>query len=480
MISAAADTRTTIVAIASSSAPALRGIVRIAGEDAVGVLAAMASGFVAAASTRPYRIDVSLELGAPLGRLAAAALVWPTSRSYTGSPSVELHTFGSPPLLEAVVAAAVRAGARPAGPGEFTMRAFLAGRIDLTQAEAVLGVIDAADRDQLDAALDQLAGNVSRPLRAVRDRLLDLLADIEAGLDFVDEDIRFIEDESVLSELSAAAEVIGDAKAQLTGRHRAIATVDIILRGLPNVGKSSLLNALAGETVAIVSDEAGTTRDVVWHEFDIEGRPVRLIDTAGQEEPRDEIMRESQRVARDSQRTAAITLVCVDADAALGLDPRELRRGRGPDGTADETSCDRFEDTNGVSARFDGTGWLPVATRCDLLERPDLLADAGWLVTSGLERQGLANLRQAIAEELDRQFGMAERGVSATAARCGDSIVRAERAIGASIDAVRTEAGHEWVAGEIRVALAAIGEVTGEIYTDDILDRVFSRFCIGK
>lgn len=453
-----ADPRSTIVAIASSLAPAVRGIVRLAGEDALKVLAKMAADSPLPEVRRATRLDVSLDLGPPLGRLDTLALVWPGSRSYTGSPSVEIHTFGSVPVLEAVVSAAVRAGARPAGPGEFTLRAFLAGRLDLPQAEAVLGVIDAADRGQLDAALSQLAGNVSQPLSRVRDDLLNLLADLEAGLDFVEEDIAFIDDAAIEAGLRGAAAVIAEAESQMGGRHRGAAITDIILRGEPNAGKSSLLNALVGQSVAIVSDVAGTTRDVLWRETTILGQPVRIIDTAGIEAERDEITRQSQWAARESQKTAALILQCVV-------------RGRsgGEDGVA-----------SAKQAR--GASTILVATQCDLAgdEQIARLRRDGWIATSAVSGMGLDQLRERIAGELERQVSAAELGVSATAARCGDAIRRAGEGITAALEIVASGAGHEWVASEIRLALSAIGEVTGEIYTDDILDRVFSRFCIGK
>jgi tRNA modification GTPase len=460
MIAVAGD-RGTIVAIASSLAPARRGIVRISGDRAVEVLTTMAIGFVPRRGERAYREAVRLGLGVPLCQVDAAALVWPTGRSYTGSPSVEIHAVGSLPILESIVAAAIAAGARPAAAGEFTMRAFLAGRIDLTQAEAVLGVIDATDRERLDAALEQLAGNVSRPLREVRDRLLDLLADIEAGLDFVDEDIEFIDDAAIARGLRESREVIDAVATQLRGRHRATAIPDVVLRGLPNVGKSSLLNALAGRDVAIVSDIAGTTRDVVWHELEIgEGR-IRLIDTAGIEEERDEIARQSGELGRKSEREGALTLVCVDcgdADESVGVG--------GSVGVGSSTASR-----------------LMVATRCDReVDRVRLgrLRQAGWVLTSAATGEGLGALRRRIVAALGGQVAGEELGVAATAARCGDAIGRASAGLANAAELLDRRAGHEWVAGEIRVALQAIGEVTGEIYTDDILDRVFSRFCIGK
>lgn len=462
---AIADSRSTIVAIASSTAPAIRGIVRIAGDEAVEVLQALAPELPSPerATRAAFRCDTDLHLGAPLGKVPTTALVWPGTRSYTGAPSVELHTYGSVPILEAIVAAAIRAGARPAGPGEFTMRAFLAGRLDLPQAEAVLGVIDATDRQQLDAALSQLAGNVSQPLRQVRDELLNLLADLEAGLDFVEEDIHFIDDATVATQLRGAAEVIASAAKQMAARHRGAAVSDVVLRGAPNAGKSSLLNALVGERVALVSDRAGTTRDVLWRESTIHGHPVRLIDTAGLEHERDEITRQSQLAAQESQKSAAVTLRCVPQGR------EDAPAGRGHRGRDEEP------------APYPGAV-IAVATQCDLADeaRWDELRADGWLVTSAVTGLGLETLRQRIAAELEAQVASAEFGVSATAARCGDTIARAAQSLQSAQQLLATQAGHEWVASEIRLALSAIGEVTGEIYTDDILDRVFSRFCIGK
>ncbi len=500
---ATADSRSTIVAIASSTAPAMRGIVRIAGEDAVRVLLKMAPGlhWPSSEPRSALRRDVELDLGSPLGEVPATALIWPNTRSYTGSPSVELHTYGSVPILESIVAAAIRAGARPAGPGEFTMRAFLAGRLDLPQAEAVLGVIDAADRGQLDAALSQLAGNVSQPLRQVRDDLLNLLADLEAGLDFVEEDIHFIDDATVEAQLRCAAEVIATAAKQMSARHRGTAVSDVVLRGEPNAGKSSLLNALVGENVALVSGRAGTTRDVLWRETTILGRPVRLIDTAGLELERDEITRQSQSAARESQKTAAVTLLCVPRGAGDRLRvypetsyvaaqrrpslPRpRLCGGEGwGEGDSGEALCGDGRAAGGEHANDNPLGpVVPVATQCDLADEAECaeLRRRGWLVTSAVTGLGLEALRERIAVELDAQVVQAELGVSATAARCSDTIARAAQSLQAAQELIAGQAGHEWAASEIRLALSAIGEITGEIYTDDILDRVFSRFCIGK
>ena len=248
------DVEDTIVAIASPTSPAARGVVRLSGDGLLPILQRL--GILCTDSRRANRYDATVDLGTPIGEIPVGVMLWPTKRSYSGQPSAELHTIGSLPLLSGLVDAAIRAGARAARPGEFTMRAFLAGRLDLTQAEAVLGVIEAEGRGTLDHALRQLSGNLSRPLEQMRSALLDLLADVEAGLDFVDEDIEFITDETLVERLSGIADQLEDTWRLMKQRGGGAARAEIALRGDPNAGKSCLVNQLAGKDVAIVADAA--------------------------------------------------------------------------------------------------------------------------------------------------------------------------------------------------------------------------------
>ncbi len=453
------DFRESIVAIASATSPALGGIVRITGDDALEVLGRMSSHPFKVAH-RPVVIHLALQLAEPLGLVDCRAFVWPTSRSYTGTPSVEIHTFGSLPILEAVVAAAVHAGARPAGPGEFTMRAFLGGQLDLTQAEAVLGVIDAKSQKQLDSALTQLAGNISSPLRQARNQLLDLLADLEAGLDFVEEDISFIDDRSLLDGLQSISVLLRSTAAKMTVQRRSESFHWVVLRGCPNAGKSSLLNALTKQSIAIVSDQAGTTRDVVWKELKLGDYLVRLADTAGIEERAEEIVTASQQVANEMLSHASLILHCTDA--------RDITI---------EEKTEHDPDQAKISIPT-----ITIATKCDTVttDQCTILRKTGWLVTSSITGDGLAILSDEIAKKLSAELDSFDGGVPGTAIRCTDAVKRAASSIQLAIHFVSMGTGHELVAAEMRQTLGAIGEITGEIYTDDILDRVFSRFCIGK
>ncbi|MCS7466229.1 tRNA modification GTPase [Stieleria sp. ICT_E10.1] len=457
----------TIVAIGSPTTPAPRGAVRFSGTDVIEITRQL--GINPTSDRSAHCVDGTVTLGSPLGEIPVRALVWPTPGSYTGQPSLEIHTFGSMPILNAIVGRAIELGARAARPGEFTLRAFLAGRLDLTQAEAVLGVIEAEGRGSLDHALRQLAGNLSRPMEFMRSQLLDLLADVEAGLDFVDEDIQFISDEDLVARLDSIRSTLATTREQLTQRTRDKSQWIIALRGRPNAGKSRLLNVLAGHDAAIVADQAGTTRDVVSVPMQWDDHNVVLVDTAGIEtadgvSSLEQISHQAQLQADRAGREADIRLWCVD-HASPGW----------------EATCRAMHQLADEKRRPAIDLW--VATKCDSPGVPtlgDQPTPDPWIRTSALTGVGIESLRQQITdaiESLDASEGVSVLG---TAARCAGSLRAAETAIESAIDYVGGGDGHEYVSSELRLAASALGEVTGAVYTDDILDRVFSRFCIGK
>ena len=228
----------TIAAIASAPGGGVRGIVRISGVDCAAVVGKVFREPLPQRGN-PICLNGEIQLPPPLGTIPAKLLFWPTRRSYTRQPTAEVHTFGSPPILQALLDELCRAGARLARPGEFTLRAFLAGRIDLPQAEAVLGVIDAVDESALGTALVQLAGGFSQPLARLRSDLLDLLAHLEAGLDFVEEDIEFISRAELDQQLTAAVLFVEELEARMQSRGSGSELPRVVLVGPPNAGKSS-------------------------------------------------------------------------------------------------------------------------------------------------------------------------------------------------------------------------------------------------
>jgi tRNA modification GTPase len=446
----------TIAAIASAPSGAARGIVRLSGPRAADILASCfrPNSPDEPLPTRASAVRGKIVIGGEQRRdLPVDLYYWPTARSYTREIAAELHTFGSPPLVAAVLATMCAAGARLAEPGEFTLRAFLAGRIDLTQAEAVMAVVDAHGQRQFQHALEQLAGGLARPLARLRESLLELLADVEAGLDFAEEDLEFVTRDQIAHALAAAAAVVAQTSTQLVERRRHDQLPRVVLVGWPNVGKSSLFNALAGSD-ALVSDTPGTTRDYLTATLTLDRSECRLIDTAGHDPSGKpgEIRRFAQQMTASETEACDVQLLCLDA-------------------TRPPNSWEQAE-----LAANPATERLVVWTKCD---QPHIrLLPPGAIATSARTSAGLDQLRGQLAETLVAL----EPGESAglTAQRCGESLRAASEALARAVELNATGAGEELLAAELRAALGELGKVAGTVYTDDILDRIFSRFCIGK
>ena len=281
-------------------------------------------------------------------------------RSYTGQDVIEIHTLSSAPILDALIGACLNAGARAALPGEFTMRAFLAGKLDLTRAEAVLGVIDANDRDQLKHALKQLAGGMAQPLHTLREDLLNLLADVEAGLDFTEENIHFISADDLLKRLGHGMAHLILLRKQIEQRALGQRPFRVVLAGKPNAGKSSLFNALAEKPAALVSAEPGTTRDYLQCTVDLDGVSIEFVDTAGIGSSVDAIDRAAQSLGKEQAQDADLILWCSDA----------------PSDDAEQSVV---------------PGCMGVATKADLAAA----AEREVLATSSLTGIGLPELRRA-------------------------------------------------------------------------------------
>ncbi|MEQ9411889.1 MAG: tRNA modification GTPase [Fuerstiella sp.] len=456
------DLEDTIAALASPPGPAERGIIRLSGDrvaDVVSRLFRPADGSDAWRKARhPRRTHGVLDVPAIGVPLPVHLQFWPTARSYTGQPMAELHTAGSPPLLDAVIERLLECGARHADRGEFTMRAFLAGRIDLVQAEAVIGVIDAADHHELQAALTQLGGGITSTLRQVRHEILSLLGDLEAGLDFVEEDIEFITSAEICARLAGCREQLqrlaDDSEQRLPSgyRHR------VVLAGLPNAGKSTLFNRLLGSTKAIVSPVAGTTRDYLSGVLRIGQIEVELIDTAGWEAAADLIMQRAQDLRSRQVQAGDLVVWCRAADltAAEEISDRTLRQ---------------------QLAEL-GVRVLEIATRCDLQTHSS--AEHAAVSVSAETGAGIDALSTMIERSLKNDRSATSELVSSTAARCRDSLRRAIAALERAAEAAEKQLGDEITAMELRAVLHQIATILGEVYTDDILDHIFSNFCIGK
>ncbi len=435
------DLEDTIVALSSAPGPAARAIVRLSGRRARAIANVICPSLVAVDRSLGQFIPAQMRLSDFHASIDADVYDFVAPRTYTGQDVIEIHTIGCQPIVNTLIADCLRAGARAAQPGEFTMRAFLAGKLDLTRAEAVLGVIEAGDRHELTQALAQLAGGMAQPLQALRDDLLNLLADVEAGLDFTEEDIRFVAADDLLIR-------IGKGLAHLTNLHKRLgqrALVQrpfrVVLAGKPNAGKSSLFNALAGRDSALVNSEPGTTRDYLSAAIDVGGVTIELIDTAGIGVPADAIDLAAQTLGREQGRQADLIIWCCAGD-----------------------NPDEDSDVPANAVR--------IATKADLgVARGTLLA------TSTASGAGLGELRQLLAEQAR---GVVHTPLAPSLSRCRHHVEACLEHLRHAHSIVITEEMPELLALELRLALEELGAITGVIYTDDLLDRIFSRFCIGK
>jgi tRNA modification GTPase len=439
------DPQDTIVALATTSGPGGRAIVRLSGLAALRIARSIfeADESLTAHVRRSYAGRCHLPgIASPL---PADLVVWPAPRTYTGQEMAELHVLSCPPLVDLLVSQLLAAGARAAQPGEFTLRAFLAGKIDLTRAEAVVGVVEASSRGELRLALTQLAGGVAQPLQELRSDLLDLLADVEAGLDFADESIEFVGPDVLLNRVSRGLALVTLLSKQLDQRALGDRPFRIVLAGRPNAGKSSLFNALGGR--ALVSSQPGTTRDYLICSLDVNGARLELVDTAGWQPAEEAIAGQAQVLGSEQTGQADLVLLCIGA-------------GRGP--TPDEAAW-LGQKTPPV---------VGIATKCDVGEPAK-----GLMPTSAYTHAGLSKLKAFLAE---RARAAARPALAPSLSRCRHHVEACLQCLRRAHHAVLFQEPPEILALELRSALDQLGEMVGAVYTDDLLDRIFSRFCIGK
>jgi tRNA modification GTPase len=384
------------------------------------------------------------------------ALYFPAPHSYTGQDVLELHGHGGPMVLQLLLKRCLELGARPAQPGEFTRRAYLNDKIDLAQAESIADLIDAATAEAARSALRSLQGAFSRRIEELLDALVELRTLIEAALDFPDEDVEFIKQSDGAGRLAALQDRLQEVLSASQQGSLLREGMRVVLAGQPNVGKSSLLNRLAGEEIAIVTDIPGTTRDAIRQSISIEGIPVHVIDTAGLRPSSDPV--EKLGIARtwEAIEHADLVVLLVDATQGEAMADREIM-GRLP------AALPRLEVMNKIDllprppalerGRGAGTVWLSAKTGegVDLLRRA-LLEAVGWL---GGSTEGLFMARERHLQALQLARTHLER-------------------------ATQQVANLELLAEELRLVQQALATITGQFTSDDLLGEIFSRFCIGK
>ena len=445
----------TIVAIATPPGRGGLGILRLSGANARAVAESMLR-LPAAANWQSWRAHAA-ELIDLDGRTVdqVVATLFQAPRSYTAEDVVEIACHGSPVVLRFALERALEAGARLAEPGEFTLRAFLNGRIDLPQAEAVRDLIDATTLYQARVAAQQAGGSVSRRVKPIKEQLLELIAMLEAGIDFAEDDVSVAAGEEIMRRLAPIETGVRQLAAsfQYGGLVRGGLTLAIV--GRPNVGKSSLFNALLQQDRAIVTDIPGTTRDVVSETAAIGGIPVKLFDTAGIRAATETV--ESLGIERSFQAMADadLTLVVVDLSTPIdGEDQRLIER-----------------------ARNQGR-WLVVGNKCDLPRSNGALGDA--IAVSALTGTGIPPLRDAILNAVAPGGAFEHETGFITSLRHERLLRESAEYLEKARTAVAANIPHEMLLLDLYAALRPIDAITGATTADDILNRIFSTFCIGK
>ena len=440
----------TIVAIATPPGAGGVGIVRLSGPLARGIAQAIIGGKVLSP-----RIATYARFGDASGDVIddGIALLFLAPASYTGEDVAELQAHGSPVLLRQLVARCIELGARQAQPGEFSQRAFLNGKLDLAQAEAVADLIAASDAQAARAARRSLDGVFSRRVDALMARLLAIRVHVEAAIDFADESLDTLGGAALRSELTAVAADLAQLREDAERGQKLRDGLHVVLVGPPNAGKSSLLNALAGSERAIVTEIAGTTRDLLRETIRLDGVELTLVDTAGLREASDAIEAEGIRRARAELARADLVLVVVDA--------------RAPD--SERVTLDA--ETAGVAQRV----WLH--NKADLLAQAPMGIAPDSLLVSAVTGHGLDELHQRLL--VLSGAGAAGNGAFSARARHVHALARAAEQIGMATEELRVE--HLELAAEaLAQAHSAMGEIGGRISADGLLGHIFSAFCIGK
>ncbi len=452
----------TIAAISTGNTVSAIGVLRLSGGEAFSIADQVFHPLNGKKlSDCPRRVMV---LGMLLNREGEVidqclAVTFAAGGSYTGEDSVEFHCHGSPVVLNEGLRALFAAGAVQAGRGEFTKRAFLSGNLDLTQAEAVIDLIEAESAQAARNAVEQLGGSLRRKIESVYNDLLNISSQFYAVVDYPDEDIEDLGREEIERTLADSEKTLRDLLATFKRGQVMRQGVPTAIVGRPNVGKSSLLNALLGYERAIVTDVAGTTRDTIEEKAVVGGVLLRLIDTAGIRETEDTVERIGVERSRSALERAQLVLAVVDRSENIHREDMEILQ--------EAAKCEK---------------WVLVWSKSDLSDGPTSVMlknmPAAQVSLSSLTGEGLDALERAVAELFPA--GEVPAGLTLTNTRQAEAVERAARAVGGALEALRGGLTPDAVLTDAEGALNALGELTGRTLREDLVGRIFERFCVGK
>jgi tRNA modification GTPase len=455
----------TICAVSTPPGRSGIGIVRLSGPNAVSI----AERFVSATNNRPlseqkpnrlvhaHVIDENDVVDEVLVSVMRAP------HSYTTEDVVEINCHGGAVPLRRTLEVMLKAGARLAEPGEFTRRAFLGGRIDLAQAEAVIDLINAKTLAGLRAAANQLGGKLSEHITSLRDTLTDCLAHIEATIDFPEDEVPHLPDSSILAVIKRVMEEVDVLIENAEGGKIYRDGISTVIVGKPNVGKSSILNTILDEPRAIVTSEPGTTRDVIVESVELRGIALILSDTAGIREPGCEI--ERLGVERSERAIEEADLALFVTEAPFPLSSEDVR------------IIERLAGKKHIVVAANKIDLKPDADVSELAKR---LPGRKIIRTSATEGIGIGELEEAIYNEVTENASIAPDEIVVSRLRHRQALEKAHAALVRASDATEQELSMEFIATDVRDALDALGEIVGAVVTDDVLNRIFDEFCIGK
>jgi len=380
-------------------------------------------------------------------------------KSFTGEDVVEISCHGGSLPLNRILSLTIKSGARLAEPGEFTKRAFLNGRLNLLQAEAVIDIIKSKSDTALESAMNQLQGGLAKQIASIRNKLIDILAEIETDIDFPEEDIEFKNKlefkkglESVLTEIGQLVDSYRYGKIYREG-------VSVVIAGRPNVGKSSLMNALLNEERAIVTSIPGTTRDTIEEGLNINGLTIKIVDTAGIRESEGFVEQEGIKRTQKAIEGAGLIIFLLDGSEGLREKDKDLIKEIKQKNKPVIIAINKIDVGNKNSSEWTGGEFLKI---------------------SALKNIGLDELRNKIFDIIYNGHCKTPEGIFITRERHRERLSKAHDSLSKAVNAINQNLSSEFIAADLRLSLESLGEITGETYSEDVLNRIFQEFCIGK
>jgi tRNA modification GTPase len=445
----------TIVAIATPPGVGAISIIRLSGAHSFSSIENIFSGKKKILEMRSHTIQYGKIIDAKNEIIDDVLIsIFHNPNSYTGEDSVEISTHGNPIVTQKIIELLLKQGLRIAEPGEFTKRAFLNGKIDLTQAEAVVELINARSEASLRGARNQIDGLLSQKVNELKEMIINSLSLVELELDFAEEDLIFIERKELLTKMQVVKNELSNLLKTFSFGKLLRDGVNVAIVGLPNVGKSSLLNYLLKESRAIVSLEPGTTRDIIREEILIDGILFRIFDTAGIRETKNPIEEEGVQRSRDAIKIADVVIFLSDI--------------------TEDMSRDLY---NEIGFLTEADKIISVANKVDVMDKKIPGVDVYISAKTGL---GVQTLIEQLKRKAIGGYNYSEKNIIVSSIRHYNSLKLAENSIEKAINSINTGLSGEFISIDLRRAADSLGEIIGTITTDDILNNIFSKFCIGK